>query len=303
MADRYPKDGPVTLRTHLADRPNTHAVTAGLVTSPLVRLDICGPKAAPQGFKPLVRENAFDVAELSIVTYLQALFYGKPLVLLPAVVLGRFQHGFIGYRPAAGDLAPRDLEGRRVGIRSHTVTTVAWVRGILAHDYGVDLDRVTWVSHEESHLAEFQDPPNVERIDLKGRTLEQLVIEGEVDAAILGAPVNERSGIRPLFPDPAAAAAAWYGAHGVVPINHLFVVNTDLSKTRPDVVHEIYRLLRQAKEASPAIEHGVDVLPFGVEANRKNLDLAIQYAFEQKIIPRRFVVDELFDETTLGLGA
>ena len=303
MSNDYPKTGSITLRTHISDRPNTHAIVAGEIDSAIIRLNICGPKSVYAGFKPLVREGAFDVSELSIATYLQAKAYGKPLVLIPAVVLGRFQHDKIACRSELGDLRPKDIEGLRVGIRSYTVTTVVWARAILEHEYGVDLDRVTWVCHEDSHLAEFRDPPNVERIDLKGRTLKQVLIEGEVDAAILGAPVKDEPGIRPLIPDPAAAAAAWYKKHRVVSINHLFVVNQKLSKTRPDVVKELYRLLGEAKKASPVTEFGIDVLPFGLEANRKNLEFAIQYAYEQRLIPRRFTVDELFDDTTRQLDS
>lgn len=302
MSNDYPKTGSITLRAHLRDRPNTHAIVAGEIGSAIIRLDFCGPKMVSAGFKPMVRDGAFDVSELSIATYLQAKAYGKPLVLLPAVVLGRFQQDKLACRSDERNLRPQDLAGLRVGIRSYTVTTVLWARAILAHEYGVDLDQVTWVCHEDSHLAEFRDPPNVERIDLNGRTLKQLLIEGEVDAAILGAPVNGDPAIRPLISDPAAAAASWYKKHGVVSINHLVVVNQELSKTRPDVVKELYRLLVEAKNASPVTELGIDVLPFGLEENRKNLEFAIQYAYEQRLIPRRFTVDELFDDVTRQLG-
>ena len=97
------------------------------------------------------------------MTFLLARAHGTPLVLLPAVVLGRFQHPFLVYDRERGPLAPGDLAGRRVGVRSYSVTTGVWVRGILADDWGVDLGRVTWVTFEPPHVAEFRDPPNVER--------------------------------------------------------------------------------------------------------------------------------------------
>ena len=167
---RYPEAGPVALKTHLVERPNTKAITAGGLSSPLVTFDICGPKAAAAGFKPLVRERAFDVSELSIMTYLQARAAGKPLVLLPIVILGRFQHGLIAQRAKPGNLEPRDLEGRRVGIRPYTVTTVVWLDGILRRQYGVDTGKITWVAYEDSHVEGFVESPNVERIDMGGRT-------------------------------------------------------------------------------------------------------------------------------------
>ena len=88
----YPKSGPVTLKTNLADYAMTKALKSGAVTSDIVRFDFCGPKVANQGFKPMVRERAFDAGELAIGTFLQAKVYGKPVTLLPAVVMGRFQH-------------------------------------------------------------------------------------------------------------------------------------------------------------------------------------------------------------------
>ena len=119
----------------------TRALKAARVTSDLVTFDFCGPKVANQGFKPMVREGTFDAGELAIGTFLQAKVYGKPLVLLPAVVMGRSQHHTIVYNHAKGELGPKDLEGRRVGVRSYTQTTGIWVRGILQHEYGVDLEQ------------------------------------------------------------------------------------------------------------------------------------------------------------------
>jgi len=296
----YPKSGPLKLRTHLGDRANTHAIHTGEITSPVVSLDICGPKGVAQGFKPLVREGAFDVSELSIMTYLQAMSYGKPLVLLPATILGRFQHVFLAVRQDFGDAGPKALEGRRVGIRSYTVTTVTWARAILSRQYGVHLDRIAWVAYEDSHLAEFRDPPGVERIDLAGRTLEQLLIDGEIDAAVLGREVSDPR-LRTLFPDAKQAAQDWYDRFGTLQLNHLFVVNTELSKRRPDVVRAIYDMLQRAKLKAPKTELGLDVLPFGLENNRRNLESAIDSAFESKLIPRRYAVDELFDDTTRAL--
>ena len=298
MTIAFPEAGPITLRTHLAEYPVSHAVRAGEVRSDLVKLDFVGPKQAYEGFKPMVREGAYDASELALVTFLQAKAYGKPLVALPAIVLGRFQHGLIGYNAGKGELAPKDIEGRRVGVRSYTQTTGVWLRGILAHEYGVDLGRVKFVTMEDPHVTEYRDPAFVERAS-GAKKLDQMLLDGDVDAAIMGdLPKDPR--IRPLIPDPEAAARAWHAKHGAVQINHIFVVNEDLSKTRPDVVKEIFRLLQASKKAAPA--GGVDSLPFGVAAMRKPLELIIQYALEQKIIPRHIEVDALFDDTTRALG-
>mgnify|MGYP002373040595 CR=1 FL=1 len=198
------------------------------------------------------------------------------------------------------DIHPVDLAGCRVGIRSYTVTTVTWARAILQMQYDVDIDEVTWVAHEDSHVAEFQDPPNVERIDLAGRTLEQFLVDGLIDAAVLAAPPADPR-IRPLIPDPSAAAQEWYDRFGGIQINHMVVVDTALSAERPDVVRELYAMLLRGKRLAPRTELGIDVLPFGVEANRRNLALAIECAAAQRLIPHRVEVDSLFDETTRAL--
>jgi len=107
--------------------------------------------------------------------------------------------------------------------------------------------------------------------------------------------------LKTLFPDPAAEAAEWYARHGVVPVNHLVVVTEQLAKSHPDVVSGIYDLLKQNKaQAGPAATP--DLVPFGIEANRKPLELIVDYAFQQALIPRRYAVEELFDETTRGLN-
>ena len=283
----------MTLRTLLGDYPGTRALKRGEVTSPAVTLDFADLKSASAGFKRAVRDLEFDVAELAIVTFLIARAHGKPYVLLPAVVLGRFQHPYLVYNRERGPLAPGDLAGRRVGIRSYSVTTVTWLRGILAETWGVDLDKVTWVTFEEPHVAEFRDPPSVQRA-MPGKDMLGMLLAGEIDAAILGgeAPADPR--VVPLIPDPAAAARAWREKHQAIQINHMVAVKHGLP---PDVVREVYRLLLESKRAAG----DSDTTPFGVEANRRNLDVAIDYVHRQRLISRRFTVDELFDDVTRAL--
>src|SRR5215813_15644035 len=110
---KYPKSGPVTLRTNLADYAMTKALKSGAIKSDLVTFDFCGPKVAFQGFKPMVRERAFDASELAIATFLQAKVYGKPVTLLPAVVMGRFQHNHALRATVRGMFGPADIEGKR----------------------------------------------------------------------------------------------------------------------------------------------------------------------------------------------
>jgi 4,5-dihydroxyphthalate decarboxylase len=266
-----------------------------------VNLDFADVKTVSTAFKRVVRDLEFDCSELAIVTFLMAKAYGKPLVLLPAVVMARFQHPHIVYNMERGPLAPADLAGRRVGTRSYTVTTSTWLRSILADDYGVDLNRVRWVTFEEAHVAEFRDPATVERAP-EGKELTAMLLAGEIDAAILPAvPADPR--LIPLIPDPAAAAEAWRKKYNAIQVNHMVVVKESLSKSDPAAVREIYRLLAESKKAAKLPKAGeVDVNPFGVEANRRNLEVVIDTVYRQRMIPKRFSVDELFDDVTRALG-
>jgi 4,5-dihydroxyphthalate decarboxylase len=293
---------PVRLRALLGDYPVTAALKKGEVRSPELALDFADVKVPNAAFKRVVRELEFDVAELAIVTFLMAKAHGKPLVLVPTVLVGRFQHPFIVYNAERGPLSPGELAGRRVGIRSYSVTTVTWIRGILADDYGVDLDRVRWLTCEDAHVAEFRDPPGIERA-AAGKDLAAMLLAGEIDAAVLGA-VPKDPRLKPLIPDPAAAAEAWRRKNGALQINHMVVVKDSLSKSNPQAVREVYRLLAESKRAAGLPAKGEpDANPFGVEANRRNLEVAIDYVHRQGLIPRRFAVDELFDDVTRALGS
>ena len=290
------------LRTLLGDYPLTRALKQGALRSPLVEFDFADVKVPSNAFRRVVRELEFDVAELAITTFLMARSHGKPLVLLPAVLFGRFQHPLIMYNAERGQLAPGDLVGRRVGIRSTSVTTAMWLKGILVDDHGVDLDRVRWVTFEDAHVAEYHDPPSVERA-APGKELVQMLLDGEIDAAVVGDKVPQDPRLKPLIPDAAAAAQAWYRRTGALQINHMVVAKASLSASNPHAVREVYRLLVESKRAAglPA-EAGVDPSPMGIDANRRNLEVAIEQVWRRGLIARRFEVDELFDDTTRGLN-
>lgn len=290
----------LTLRTNLADYPQTLAMKDGRVTSDIVKLDFQGPPQAHNGFKDMVRRNMYDAGELAIVTYLQAKCYGKPYVALPAPISGRFQHHCAGFNKALGWLDPRDIEGKQVGVRTYAQTTGLWVRGVLQHECGVDLDKVTWMTVGDGHLEEYSDPANCVRLP-KGSDIGQMMLDGELAATLQGVDLPKDPRVERLVPNPFEAAKTWFEREQVVPINHLFVVHEDIARNRPDVVREIYRMIGESR----ALTDGGLPDPFppmGLEANRKGLELAIQWSYEQKIIPRMLSVDELFDETTAALN-
>jgi 4,5-dihydroxyphthalate decarboxylase len=276
------------LRTLLGDHPSTAALKNGAIKSDLVEFDFVDYKPTNKGFKPMVREGAFDVSEMAIVTYLMAKNFNKPMVLLPDVVMARFQHGHAYYNATHGLLTPADLAGRRVGIRSFTTTTGAWLRGILANDYGVDLDAVDWVTFEDAHVAEFQD--RTKRASA-GKQIVQMLLDGELDA-ILGEKVDHPD-LKPLFVDVKAEEARWFAKHAVNPINHMVVVSEKLSERHPDIVREVHRLLMEAA--------AIAEFDFSPADMRRSLECITAYTAQQRLIARPFAVDELFDGVTRPL--
>ncbi len=292
----------VTLHTMLGNYKNVAALKSGAIHSDLVNFDFAEIKVANNLFKQVVREAKYDLAELAIVTYLQAKAYDKPYVLMPVVVVSRGQHHTIAYNAERGVLKPSDLAGKRVGVRAFTVTTGTWVRGILANDYGVDLSKVEWITFEDPHLAEYHDPGIVRRAP-PGKELVQMLLDGEIDAAIVGDKLPDPR-LKHLIPEPDAAAQKWAEHHGGIPINHMLVVRTELSRSRPDVVRDVFRQFLDNKRAAGLPEGGaLDSYRFGVEACRPILQVIIDFCRQQQLISRPISVDELFDETTRALGA
>jgi 4,5-dihydroxyphthalate decarboxylase len=281
------------LRTLLGDHPCTAALKNGSVRSDSVTFDFVEYSPTNKGFKPMVREGAFDVSEMAIVTYMMAKAVGKPMVLLPNVVVARFQHGHAVYRAALGTLKPRDLEGKRVGIRSFTTTTGAWLRGILANDYGVNLESINWVTFEDAHVAEFRDTTVRAPQD---KQIIQMLLDGELDA-VLGEKV-ERPGLKPLFADAAAEEKSWFAKHDVVPINHMVVVSEKLSGTQPDAVRDVFRMLQESAALAPM---PLAVPRFSADEMSRSLAMISEYAAQQGLIPRAFAIDELFDDLTRTL--
>jgi 4,5-dihydroxyphthalate decarboxylase len=268
------------LKTLMGD----HAVTKQFKTR-TDKFDFIEVKgSAAPFFKRVVRTHEFDVAEMAIMTYVIAKTYGTPYRLLPFTVLARFQHPHLVYNAARGTVTPKGLEGKRVGVRAYSVTTGAWIRGILAEDYGVDIDKVKWVTFEDAHVAEFKDPPTVTRAPA-GKEIGAMLLTGELDAAILAAVPTDPS-LKPVIPDPEGAGKRWGEKNRAIQLNHLVVVKNTVPQKAAE---EVYQTLIDSKKAAG----NPPMLPHGLEENRHNLEVAIDVAYKGKLIPRRFTVEEL----------
>ena len=109
----------------------------------------------------MVRDVEFDVCEMAPTTYMIARALGAPFIALPIFVMRRFHHGGFVVRPDSGIKVPKDLEGKKVGVRAYSVTTGVWTRGIFINEYGLDSSKVTWVVDDEEHVTTLKLPPNV----------------------------------------------------------------------------------------------------------------------------------------------
>jgi 4,5-dihydroxyphthalate decarboxylase len=273
-----------------------------------------------QAFRRMVRTLDFDVTEMAFTTYLVAKAHGKPFTALPVFLVRGFHHGAVLRAASAGDMAPGDLEGRRLGVnRGYTVTTGVWARGILADQYGVDLSRVTWVLSGDEHVLEYVPPPNVVPVPA-GRDVPDMVASGELAAGI-GVPAD-RADLAPLIPDAAEAGYRALRERGLYPINHLVVVKDELLAAHPGLAAELFAAYAAAKNqyvtalASGAITDpgptdqmyqrvaqltGADPMPYGIAPNRAMIDQLIRYAVDQKILDKPVAAEDIFAAGTHDL--
>ena len=292
--------GPLNLSVAIGKHAHTAALRDGRVASALVALEFVDIPTINRAFAPMVREQRFDVCEMAVATFLQAKAYGKPLVLLPVTLAARFQQSALLCRADSDLRGPGDLAGRRVGVRAYSQTTGVWLRGILAHGHGVRPEDIRWVTSEGAHVAEYNDPPWVERA-AAGKDLVRMLQEGELDAIIVGNALPDAPGLRTVFPDTEASAEAFWREHGFVPVNHLVTVRRELAENRPDVIRELVRMFRAAKAAAPPRADGRNPYAIGCAALQPAIELAVRYCAEQGLLPRPLALSEVWEGLPTGL--
>jgi 4,5-dihydroxyphthalate decarboxylase len=270
-----------------------------------------------KGFRKMVRGLEYDVAEMALTTYLTAKEHGAAFTALPVFLVRDFHHGATQVLRDGPVRDPKDLAGTRVGVnRGYTVTTGVWARAALA-DAGLDLDSVTWVLSGDEHVATYVPPTNVVAAP-EGRTLEELLLAGELDA-VVGASIDHPD-VVPLFPEPVESGAAALRERGIFPINHLVVVKDELLDRHPDVSVAVFEAFAEAKRryvqklreglvetkqdrllTRVLAETGCDPLPYGLEANRAVLTELLEHARAQHILTRAVRLEDVFVANTLGL--
>jgi 4,5-dihydroxyphthalate decarboxylase len=307
------------LKTVTRSQGNNRALKAGEVKPKTCELDFLEVDPLIAAFRRMVRANEFDICEMAITTYICAKEFGKPITAIPVPLVRAFHHGAILVNTKAGIRTPKDLEGKKVGVsRGFTVTTGVWVRGILQNEYGVDLNKITWVLSGDEHVAEWQRPANVVPLEA-GKKMEDMLISGELVAAI-GLDVKSPD-VAPLIPNALETGLKALRERGHYPINHLVVIKDELIAKYPDLAADVFNAFAESKRLyvdrlkAGKIEKPTEVdevhkkvmaitgepLPYGVEPNRKVIEELIGHALAQGIITKPVTVDELFVPSTRGL--
>jgi len=282
-------------------------------------------------YRRMIRDLEFDVCELAPVSYLMALQEGVPLTAVPVFLNRRFHHGDIQCAPGSGIRVPKDLEGRRIGVRAYTVSTAVWVRGILSDEYGVDVDTITWVVDDDDHI-EGRTPANVERVT-DGRSLGELLRAGEIDAAFTGNAGTGRAGAPtagwtasadpnataaaidagrpvtaagdgpyPLFSDPDVLGPDWYLRTGIYPLHSVVAVRSELVENDPDLPTALYAALAESKRRQVAADPEWTELPrLGLQARRIGGD-PIPYGIDANGASLRAMVRYSHEQGLLGAG-
>ncbi|MDY0748588.1 ABC transporter substrate-binding protein [Paucibacter sp. R3-3] len=310
----------VHLKIAIADHPQTEGIKSGEIPLPGIDAEFITVKPQIGAFRRMVRDHEFDVCELAPTTYIIARAYGAPFVALPIFVVRRFHHGGLLVRPDANIRVPKDLEGKKVGVRAYSVTTGVWTRQVLIDEYGLDNDKVTWVVDDEEHVTQLKLPANVIQAT---RPLADMMADGELvagfDAAAgIGRTGNPTGGWKEveanypdLFPNATEIEAAYYARTGIYPMHGTIVVKDSVLAQHPEVARTLYDAFAEAKrrwlEKLPTSTNagdkkyqaltkivGPDPLPYGIEENRKTIEALEQTAFKQGLTPRRMSMNELF---------
>ncbi|MCA7958772.1 4,5-dihydroxyphthalate decarboxylase [Burkholderia multivorans] len=314
----------VHLKLAIAEYPHTAAIRDGSIPIEGVEAEFITVKPQIGAFRRMVRDLEFDVCELAPTTYVIARAYGAPFVALPIFVVRRFHHAGMLVRPDAGIRMPKDLEGKKVGVRAYSVTTGAWTRQVFMDEFGLDPSKVTWVVDDEEHVTQLKLPPNVIHAPA-GSSLAEMMANGELVAGLhgnagIGRTGNPNGGWKEveahypdLLPNAEELEAEYYARTGVYPMHGTIVVKDSVLAEHPWVAKSLYAAFDKAKkdwlaklDAGELSDKnstkylalrkivGHDPLPFGIDANRKTIEALEATAFKQGLTPRRMSIDKLF---------
>jgi 4,5-dihydroxyphthalate decarboxylase len=295
----------------------------GTARAPGIEFDVL-TMASPERHGRMLRHEEFDVCELSLVSYLVARDNARAFTAIPVFPHRRFRHRYMVKRTGCGIERPADLNGRRVGLDTLQNSAGLWMRGILQDHYGVDLGGIEWWCQEEEDVA--LKPAawmKVKRVR-KGGSIDQMLLDGELEAALYPEVLPSiRSGspkVGLLFPDPRQAEIDYFKRSGIFPIMHTVVIRNSILEKHPWVAVSVLQAFQQAKALCYARLRnprntalawmpdllreqeavlGKDPWPYNLEDNRKALEAAVRYVFDQGMIAKKPEIEDLFFPASL----
>lgn len=305
----------------------TEALRSGIIQPEGIDLTYVPVQSPPEIFARMIKNNAFDFAEMSTAMYLTLRAKNEfPFIALPIFPSKVFRHGFIFVNTNSGIKTPKDLEGKRVGVPEYRQTAAIWIKGILQNEYEVDLHSIHWFEGganvpREPDVLDLRPDYEVD-IEFIGpqKSLNQMLEAGEIDAMI-GARIpfslNTCEHVQRLFPDYREVEKAFYKKTGIFPIMHTLVVDEKLYREHPWVAESIYKAFVQSKDwcleqmrFSGTMRYtlpwlfadidemyevfGSDPWAYGLEPNRATLEALIKYLHDQKFLARRVAIEEMF---------
>jgi len=275
--------------------------------------------ASPERHGRMLRHEEFDVCELSLIAYLVAQDQGRAFKAIPVFPHRRFRHGYMAKRMNGGIDKPADLNGKRVGLDTLQNSAGLWMRGILQDHYGVDLKTIEWWCQEEEDVP-FEPAKwmKVRRVP-KGKNIDQMLVDGELEGALYPETLPSIKKGSPkvglLFPDAKAAEIEYYKKSGIYPIMHTVVIKQDILDANPWVAVSLMQAFQRSKEVcyermkdprnftlvwvKETMQEqkkifGRDPWPYNLEDNRKALEAAVRYEYEQGMIKKQFKLEDLF---------
>ena len=315
----------VRLTIAIGDNSHVSALKNGSVVPEGIDLDFVNVTPQIGAFRRMVRDHEFDICELAPTTYLIARALGAPFVALPIFLMRHFHHNGILIRPDAGIATPKDLEGKKMGVRAYSVTTGVWVRGLLQDEYGVDHSKITWVVDDEEHVQELKLPANVVHVE-GGKSLSSMMASGEIQAGLAGNAGVGRAGsptagswkqveanYPELFPNAHALETEWYNRTGIYPMHGTIVVKDSVLAEHPWVARSLFDAFMEAKrlwlpklhagEVNSAKDKqyreqakivGNDPLPYGMKLNMPTILALQQTAHKQGLTPKLLPIEKAF---------
>ncbi len=311
-----------SLKTVLGAHAQVAGVRAQREIIPGVAFDFVDVKRMPDAYRDMARTQPYDICEMAPTMYLMALERGAQITALPIPMTRRFRHSGLKKRKGLALSGPKQLEGRKVGVRNYSVTAAVWTRGVYADDYGLDPARVTWVTEEAENLDDLVLPPNVERLPA-GRKIADALLAGEIDVAFdgLAGAGEAQVEMEDLVGDAAAAEQRWFERTGIYPIHGVIVVKNEVLARHPCIGQALFAHFTAAKQAYlaqlPALDAPTgddkrylrlsryvgDPLPYGYAENAASLQALVRYAHAQQLVRTPAQAEQLFvDPCTAPAG-